>query len=279
MISELRKGRKGLELSNNFWLRFKEETRNRVFVEEITKHQLVVNELELIIDQFNVFSERLDGKLPDPILWVIKMMRAMLLENVLVETKNVCHGHHFFGMVRDFNMQQNVVLNNHANVLLSRHNAFMRSLDRLKKYRNRGINIKPETYPPSGCCALRKLKVDVGIFPHTRNRSNRYDLGQRHPLSVEKQWDLSEEERWAAYHALVEEAKHKAWVASIPCLPPMGIPVLSDDEYSLQPSASVASSMKPIGPHDGKEGDPLENMDKQSASKGTKTYKKQKNNA
>ena len=37
--------------------------------------------------------------------------------------------------------------------------------------------------------------------------------------------------------------------------------------------------MKPIGPHDGKEGDPLENMDKQSASKGTKTYKKQKNNA
>ena len=48
---------------------------------------------------------------------------------------------------------------------------------------------------------------------------------------------------------------------------------------SLQPSASVASSMKPIGPHDGKEGDPLENMDKQSASKGTKTYKKQKNNA
>jgi len=288
MISELRNGRKGLKLSDNFWLRFKEETSNRVFLEDITKHQLVVKELELILDQFNVFSDRLDDKLPDPILWVIKMMRAMLLENVLAGTKNVSPRSQrtglffqynkktsFLGMVRDLDMQPNVVLNNVANMLLSRHNTFMRSLDRVKKYRSRGIDIKPETYPPSKCCALRELKVDVV-------HRNPYELRRRHPSSVEEQWDLgprfivSEEEKWAAYHALVEEVKHKAWVSSIPSLPPMGIPVLSDVECSLKPSASVASLMKPIGSNDSKAGDLSEKMDKQSASKGNKICKKQK---
>ena len=56
----------------------------------------------------------------------------------------------------------------------------------------------------------------------------------------------------------------------------MGIPVLSDVECSLKPSASVASLMKPIGSNDSKAGDLSEKMDKQSASKGNKICKKQK---
>jgi hypothetical protein len=54
-----------------------------------------------------------------------------------------------------------------------------------------------------------------------------------------------EEERWVAYRALVKEArdahagsKHRAWVASIPSLPPMGINLLSENELEEKDAAA-----------------------------------------
>ena len=157
--------------------------------------------------------------------------------------------------------------------LFCRHNIIVRSLDRLQKYRNRGIEVKPNDFPPRGLeQVLRKLNTEnlrpslwtlthclvTSRYIWERDESTDEDSDEdsmndsddvysykRSYGVVNKRARVAEDrdaralarevERWAAYRALVKEArdahaasKHRAWVASIPSLSPMGI-ILPDE--------------------------------------------------
>jgi hypothetical protein len=154
-------------------------------------------DLELVIDYFNVFSAVLDGELPRPILSVIKATRAVLIENslacgenslacgktanrrrvfvLLVSTRtrttpSMDMYHHWVphhqlhpSAVADSQWRQDVQnAKRVAAQLFWRHNVIVRSLDRLQKYRTRGIEVKPNDYPPRELeRVLRKLDVEV----------------------------------------------------------------------------------------------------------------------
>ena len=252
-------------------------------------------------------------------------MREVLIENALVDGKFACR--RFFRtlvsthtpacqntkrVVADSHWRhdvQNTKRGVHQGALahsFCRHNVIVRSLDRLQKYRNRGIEVKPNDFPPRGLeQVLRKLNTenlrpslwtlthclvtsryiwerdestdedsdedsmndsdDVYSYASSYGVVNKRERDEASRIRAVRLANDSEEarqkdrvaeerkamalareeERWVAYRALVKEArdahagsKHRAWVASIPSLPPMGINLLSENELEEKDAAA-----------------------------------------
>ena len=246
IVSEIRTGGYPSQLTN-FWQLRDEEKRNLNLLRSagIVNNTEAMRELEMTIDHFNVFSEKLDSQLPHPIALIVNTIRAILIENSLVESKLI-HRRAFFPENRASRphpqfgicarrLQKTVAVN-----LFSRHNVFVKSLNRLAKYRNRGIQIEPTNYPPVECQALRELEIGVMCGAFGSDSDDDSGDGYSYERSygpavdrmghIEERAEARERKRWDAYRELVEEAKHKAWVASIPCLPPLGIVFPTDQK-------------------------------------------------
>ena len=326
VVSELIDGRTR-KPSTNFWQLRHEGAivHNFLCSKRVVPDTEAAKDLELVIDYFNVFSELLDCELPLPILSLIKAMREVLIENALVDGKFACR--RFFRtlvsthtpacqntkrVVADSHWRhdvQNTKRGVHQGALahsFRRHNVIVRSLDRLQKYRNRGIEVKPNDFPPRGLeQVLRKLNTenlrpslwtlthclvtsryiwerdestdedsdedsmndsdDVYSYASSYGVVNKRERDEASRIRAVRLANDSEEarqkdrvaeerkamalareeERWVAYRALVKEArdahagsKHRAWVASIPSLPPMGINLLSENELEEKDAAA-----------------------------------------
>ena len=308
VMSELRTGHRQPRPPNNFWLRRDGAMRNSNFLvlTGIAEDPKAASELELVVDHFGVFAERLDDELPHPVLWLIKTLRAVLVENALTDAEiiSVCETtsrctlgrrQQFLGLFLTCNNNPASVISSDdwkdgISSLIRRHNSFVKQVDRIKKYRARGIDIDSTVHLPSCCPALRELDVCPESWrdfpPELAEQLMRFPLkspflyrlaagfegvsadddddSSTESLVVFQEHEMRalarEEARWDAYRALVDEARHAAWAASIRALPPMGIALPSDASHSLQPSPSSASMMKPIGPNDSKEADPLKTV-------------------
>jgi hypothetical protein len=305
VMSELRTGHRQPRPPNNFWLRRDGAMRNSNFLvlTGIAEDPKAASELELVVDHFGVFAERLDDELPHPVLWLIKTLRAVLVENALTDAEiiSVCETtsrctlgrrQQFLGLFLTCNNNPASVISSDdwkdgISSLIRRHNSFVKQVDRIKKYRARGIDIDSTVHLPSCCPALRELDVCPESWkdfpPELAEQLTRFPLkspflyrlaalvsadddddSSTESLVVFQEHEMRalarEEARWDAYRALVDEARHAAWAASIRALPPMGIALPSDASHSLQPSPSSASMMKLIGPNDSKEADPLKTV-------------------
>jgi hypothetical protein len=305
VMSELRTGHRQPRPPNNFWLRRDGAMRNSNFLvlTGIAEDPKAASELELVVDHFGVFAERLDDELPHPVLWLIKTLRAVLVENALTDAEiiSVCETtsrctlgrrQQFLGLFLTCNNNPASVISSDdwkdgISSLIRRHNSFVKQVDRIKKYRARGIDIDSTVHLPSCCPALRELDVCPESWkdfpPELAEQLTRFPLkspflyrlaalvsadddddSSTESLVVFQEHEMRalarEEARWDAYRALVDEARHAAWAASIRALPPMGIALPSDASLSLQPSPSSASMMKPIGSNDSKEADPLKTV-------------------
>ena len=95
------------------------------------EHAGLLQNLQLVIDKFNVFSPEFDRNLPVEVLLLTHNLREMLIQNVL--ERPGAHGLHV-------------------------HNLIMRGFERLKKYERRGITFTPR---PSPCDALRTLPTSA----------------------------------------------------------------------------------------------------------------------
>ena len=296
VMSELRTGHRQPRPQNNFWLRHNGAMRNSNFLVStgIAEDPKAASKLELVVDHFGVFAERLDDDLPYPVLWLIKTMRAVLIENALIDAE-IIDRRRFLSLFLMDNTNPTRVISgddwkDRIRSLFWRHNSLVKRVDRIKKYRARGIDVDSTVHLPSSSPALRELVVCPESWrdspPEIAEHLMRFPL--KSPLfyrlaarfegeSTDDDDDSStesmavfqehettalarEEGRWDAYRALVDEARHAAWAASTRALPSMGIAVPSDASHSLQPSPSVASMMKPIGPYDSKEADPLKTV-------------------
>ena len=309
VMSELRTGHRQPRPPTNLWLRRDEATSNSNFLVStgIVEDPKAASELELVVDHFGVFAERLDDELPHPVLWLIKTMRAVLLENALIDAEIIDRQRFLSLFLTDNNNTARFISADDWKVrirsLFWRHNSFVKRVDRIKKYRARGIDVDSTVHLPSGCPALRELVVCPESWrdspPEIAEQLQRFPLkppffyrlaarfegesadddddSSTESMAVFQEHEMRalarEEERWVAYRALVEEARqaraesdHAAWVASIRALPPMGIAVPSDARHSLQPSPSVTSLL--FGPHDSKEADPLKTFDTRFGSEG-----------
>jgi hypothetical protein len=274
IMSELIDGR-ARKPSTNIWQLRHEEASVHDFLRStgVVPDTGAAKDLELVIDHFNVFSATLDGRLPHPILSAIKATRAILIDNSLACGENSLPGEiadrrrfftkltcaapsmdvplHARSVVTDYVCARRVVAG-----LFRKHNGMIRSLDRLQKYRIRGIEIKPNDYPPRELeHVLRKLDIEFVSICHTWEQGEStdddsdddYSYERSHGAGVNKRARVEEarearasareEKRWAEYNALVKAArtaqaksKHRAWVASIHTLPPMGIVLPSDNE-------------------------------------------------
>ena len=327
VVSELIDGRTPKPWTNIWQLRHEEASvHNFLCSTRVVPDTVAAKDLELVIDYFNVFSELLDCELPLPILSLIKAMREVLIENALVDGKFACR--RFFRtlvsthtpacqntkrVVADSHWRhdvQNTKCGVHQGALahsFCRHNVIVRSLDRLQKYRNRGIEVKPNDFPPRELeQVLRKLNTenlrpslwtlthclvtsryiwerdestdedsdddsmndsdDVYSYKSSYGVVNKRESDEASRIRAvrlandseeARQKDRVAEERKAialaareenrrvAYRALVKEArdghagsKHRAWVASIPSLPPMGINLPSENELEEKDAAA-----------------------------------------
>jgi hypothetical protein len=304
IMSELIDGRTP-KRSKNIWQLRHEEASVHDFLRStgVVPDTGAAKDLELVIDHFNVFSATLDGKLPRPILSAIKATRAILIDNSRGGGENSLTGEiadrrRFFTKIMGthadtyaywailcdnphpalFTCTRMVTFNyacasHKVERLFRKHNIMIRSLDRLQKYRNRGIEIKPNDYPPRELeHVLRKLDNEFISIHHTWEQGEStdddsdddYSYERSHGAGVNKRARVEEaqearasareEERWAEYYALVKaartaqaESKHRAWVASIQALPPMGIVLPSDNEGEVKQKGCVQADQKAEG--------------------------------
>jgi len=279
VMSELIDGRTR-KPSTNFWQLRHEGAivHNFLCSKRVVPDTEAAKDLELVIDHFNVFSILLDCGLPRPILSVIKAMREVLIENSLADGKIARRRFYFYRIPVGTNTPAGhcIDLVDAGDLFCSlfcRHNVIVRSLDRLQKYRNRGVEVKPNDYPPRGLeQVLRKLQMNTEVITsrYIMERGESTDEDSDDDCSYEKSYGavnkrarVTEErearawaremKRWATYRALVKEArdahaasKHRAWVASIPSSSPMGI-VLPDENESEEKQKGCAQANQEAG--------------------------------
>ena len=275
VMSELIDGRTR-KPSTNFWQLRHEGAivHNFLCSKRVVPDTEAAKDLELVIDHFNVFSILLDCGLPRPILSVIKAMREVLIENSLADGKFARRRFYFYRIPVGTHTPAGQCINLVAGQsLFCRHNVIVRSLDRLQKYRNRGVEVKPNDYPPRGLeQVLRKLQMNTEVITsrYIMERGESTDEDSDDDCSYEKSYGavnkrarVTEErearawaremKRWAAYRALVKEArdahaasKHRAWVASIPSSSPMGI-ILPDENESEEKQKGCAQADQEAG--------------------------------
>ena len=167
VMSELRTGHRQPRPPKNLWLRRDEATSNSNFLVStgIAEDPKAASELELVVDHFGVFAERLDDELPHPVLWLIKTVRAVLVENALIDAEITDRQQFLSLFLTDNNNPARVISaddwKDRIRSLFWRHNSFVKRVDRIKKYRARGIDIDSTVHlpSPSSCPALRELIV------------------------------------------------------------------------------------------------------------------------
>jgi hypothetical protein len=157
MMTEFRTGGRSKQAVENYWRRFGDESRNRNFLEHFRvipfNDKRAYDDISLVVDHFDVFSEWLDEDLPVSIAWLINMLRAVLMENVLNSHIEGIEGIRWDPM-RSFIHERRPKLRMSERDCLdgahlaackafSAHNFILRSMGRVRKYRRRGIEIEP----------------------------------------------------------------------------------------------------------------------------------------
>ena len=280
MMTELRTGGQPKQVPENRRRRLDDKSRNRNFLERfrvITDNdRRAYDDISLVVDHFNIFSEWLDDdELPVSIAWLINMLRVVLMENVLdlhIEGIEGIEGN----SVRSFvdsklcftkfgRPKQDCINGMHraACKVVSMHNFVLRSLERVQKYRGRGIEIPLGIGPPKfeGGRALTLPKYPHFSIPPppTSSLSARLAFLYGEDIDDDEDWEYpsgdpagrfertaettrsngeaSNQERSEAFRRLAGEARRehlmstwRAHKASIKSLPPMGIVLLSGEE-------------------------------------------------
>ena len=280
MMTELRTGGQPKQVPENRRRRLDDKSRNRNFLERfrvITDNdRRAYDDISLVVDHFNIFSEWLDDdELPVSIAWLINMLRVVLMENVLdlhIEGIEGIEGN----SVRSFvdsklcftkfgRPKQDCINGMHraACKVVSMHNVVLRSLERVQKYRGRGIEIPLGIGPPKfeGGRALTLPKYPHFSIPPppTSSLSARLAFLYGEDIDDDEDWEYpsgdpagrfertaettrsngeaSNQERSEAFRRLAGEARRehlmstwRAHKASIKSLPPMGIVLLSGEE-------------------------------------------------
>ena len=188
VVSELIDGRTR-KPSTNFWQLRHEGAivHNFLCSTRVVPDTEAAKDLELVIDHFNVFSALLDCGLPRPILSVIKAMREVLIENSLADGKFARR--RFFRTLVGTHTPAGQNTKRVAGHLFCRHNVMVRSLDRLQKYRNRGVEVKPNDYPPRGLeQVLRKLQMNTEVI------TSRYTMERGESTDEDSDDDYSDDD-------------------------------------------------------------------------------------
>jgi hypothetical protein len=219
----------------------------------------------LVVDHFNIFSELLDDdELPVSIAWLINMLRVVLMENVLdlhIEGDPV---RSFAASKLRISKQDRLNgMHRAACKVVSAHNFVLRSLGRVQKYRDRGIEIPlgigprkfeggraltPPEYPhfsipPSPTSSLSARLAFLYGEDIDDDEDWEYPGGdpagrfERIAETTRMNGEARNQERSEAFRRLADEAHRehlmslwRAHKASIKSLPPMGIVLPSDEE-------------------------------------------------
>ena len=269
MMTELRDGGQSKQAPENHWRRLDDKSKNRNFLERfrvITHNdRRAYDDISLVVDHFNIFSELLDDdELPVSIAWLINMLRVVLMENVLdlhIEGDPV---RSFAASKLRISKQDRLNgMHRAACKVVFAHNFVLRSLGRVQKYRDRGIEI-PLGIGPRKFEGGRALTPPE--YPHfsippppTSSLSARLAFLYGEDIDDDEDWEYPSgdpagrferiaettrmngearnQERSEAFRRLADEAHRehlmslwRAHKASIKALPPMGIVLPSDEE-------------------------------------------------
>ena len=269
LMTELRDGGQSKQAPENHWRRLDDKSKNRNFLESfrvITHNdRRAYDDISLVVDHFNIFSELLDDdELPVSIAWLINMLRVVLMENVLdlhIEGDPV---RSFAASKLRISKQDRLNgMHRAACKVVSAHNFVLRSLGRVQKYRDRGIEIPlgigprkfeggraltPPEYPhfsipPSPTSSLSARLAFLYGEDIDDDEDWEYPGGdpagrfERIAETTRMNGEARNQERSEAFRRLADEAHRehlmslwRAHKASIKSLPPMGIVLPSDEE-------------------------------------------------